>query len=108
MTLTVMDEASASAAWRRVRGLPDRCAGCQECVIRCPAGALTMDAARWVAVADDALCVGCRQCERTCPFSAITVNGPLVVAERSDPAPRYPDQLTDDTSETRAGFSCWD
>lgn len=108
MTLTIADSAPASAAQPHVTILTDRCAGCQECVIRCPAGALTMDAARWVAVADDALCVGCRQCERTCPFSAITVDGPLVVAERSDPAPRYPDQLTDDTSEIRPGFSCWD
>jgi glutamate synthase (NADPH) small chain len=108
MTLTIADGALASAAQPHVTILTDRCAGCQECVVRCPAGALTMDAARWVAVADDALCVGCRQCERTCPFSAIAVDGPLVVAERGEPAPRHPDQLTGDISETRPGFSCWD
>lgn len=108
MTLTVADGAPAPAAQPHVTVLTDRCAGCQECVIRCPAGALSMDAARWVAVADDALCVGCRQCERTCPFSAITVEGPLVVSDRLDPGPRHPDQLAGDTSEIRLGFSCWD
>lgn len=108
MTLTIPDGVAASAAQPHVTILTDRCAGCQECVIRCPAGALAMDAARWVAVADDALCVGCRQCERTCPFSAITVQGSLVVTQRNDPEPRYPEQLTGDTSEIRPGFSCWD
>jgi glutamate synthase (NADPH/NADH) small chain len=108
MTLTIADRAPATAAQPHVTVLTDRCAGCQECVIRCPASALTMDAARWVAVADDALCVGCRQCERTCPFSAIMVEGPLVVTERSDPAPQHPADLIGDTSEIRPGFSCWD
>jgi glutamate synthase (NADPH) small chain len=108
MTLTIADGVAASAARPHVTILTDRCAGCQECVIRCPPGALGMDAARWVAVADDSLCVGCRQCERTCPFSAVTVDGPLLAAERIDAAPRYPDQLAGDTSETRPGFSCWD
>jgi glutamate synthase (NADPH) small chain len=108
MTLTVADGAPAPAAQPHVKVLTDRCAGCQECVIRCPAGALSMDAARWVAVANDALCVGCRQCERTCPFSAITVDGPLVVSDRRDPQPRHPDELAGDTSEIRLGFSSWD
>jgi len=108
MTLTIADSAPASAAQPHVTVLTDRCVGCQECVIRCPASALTMDSARWVAVADDALCIGCRQCERTCPFSAITVEGPLVVTERSDPAPQHPADLIGDTSEIRSGFSCWD
>ncbi len=108
MTLTVMDEASASAAQPHVTVLTDRCAGCQECVIRCPAGALTMDASRWVAIADDALCVGCRQCERTCPFSAITVEGPLVVPGRADPEPVHPERLTGDTNEVRPGFGSWE
>jgi len=108
MTLTVIDEASASAAQPHVTVLTDRCAGCQECVIRCPAGALTMDASRWVAVADDALCVGCRQCERTCPFSAISVEGPLVVPGRADPEPVHPERLNGDTNEVRPGFGSWE
>ncbi len=106
MTLTVMGE--AAAALPHVTVLTDRCAGCQECVIRCPAGALAMDAGRWVAVADDALCVGCRQCERTCPFGAITVEGSLVAAARNDREPQYPGQLTGDTGEVRPGFDSWD
>jgi glutamate synthase (NADPH) small chain len=108
MTLTVIDEAAAASGQPHVTVLTDRCAGCQECVIRCPAGALTMDAGRWVAMADDALCVGCRQCERTCPFSAITVEGPLLAAARNDPEPQYPGQLTGDTGEVRPGFGSWD
>ncbi len=108
MTLTMIDEAPAPAAQPHVTVLTDRCAGCQECVIRCPAGALTMDASRWVAVADDALCVGCRQCERTCPFSAINVEGPLLVAGRADPEPAHPERLTADTSEVRPGIGSWE
>lgn len=109
MTLTAIHEAGAAAAGQpHITVLTDRCAGCQECVIRCPAGALTMDASRWVAVADDDLCVGCRQCERTCPFSAIIVDGPLTVPERTGSPPLHPEQLTGDTSEIRPGFGSWD
>ncbi len=108
MTLTVKDGAPAAAGQLHVTILTDRCAGCQECVIRCPAGALAMDASRWVAVADDALCVGCRQCERTCPFSAITVDGAPVVPGRAEPGPHYPETLTGHTGEIRPGFDSWD
>ncbi|HLI54717.1 MAG TPA: FAD-dependent oxidoreductase [Acidimicrobiales bacterium] len=87
--------------------LTDRCAGCQECVIRCPTGALSMDTGRWVAVADDRACVGCRQCVRTCPFSAIEVEGPLVVGERTAPSYHHPEVLLGDDSEVRQGFSTW-
>lgn len=65
------------------RVIRERCVGCQECVIRCPTLALSMDVVNWVAEVDNELCVGCRQCERTCPFSAITVVGPLKVASRT-------------------------
>ncbi len=85
--------------------IADRCAGCQECVIRCPQGALSMDLVTWTAVADDEVCVGCRQCVRTCPFSAITVEGPLLVAERVDPPLHHPVSLVGDVAETRVGFS---
>jgi glutamate synthase (NADPH) small chain len=108
MTLTATGEAPAAAGQPHVTVLTDRCAGCQECVVRCPPGALTMDASRWVAVADDALCVGCRQCERTCPFSAITVEGPLVVSGRAEREQLHLDRLTGDTSETRQGFDSWE
>jgi len=88
--------------------LVDRCAGCQECVVRCPTEALTMDVTRWVAVADGSSCVGCRQCERTCPFSAIVVHGPLVVSERRGARMVPPVNLEGDIGETRQGFASWD
>jgi ferredoxin len=69
------------------RVIKERCVGCQECVIRCPTLALSMDVVNWIAKADNSLCVGCRQCERTCPFSAITVSGPLKVAARAPITP---------------------
>ena len=105
MTQITVDLATAPADQPHVTVLTDRCAGCQECVVRCPAGALTLDGARWVAVADDSLCVGCRQCVRTCPFSAITVSGPMAVAERTEPATQVPDSST---TEIRSGFASWD
>lgn len=88
--------------------LVDRCAGCQECVVRCPTEALDMDGERWVAVADSSRCVGCRQCVRTCPFSAITVEGPILVAPRVTMVTVPPPQLQGDVSETRRGIATWD
>ncbi len=108
--MTVLDKAplrGSAVVHPHVRVLVDRCAGCQECVIRCPTGALHMDTAAWVAVADSDVCVGCRQCVRTCPFSAITVEGPLVVAERHEPAQARPAALLGDLSEVRSGFGTW-
>ena len=87
--------------------LTDRCAGCQECLVRCPTGAIAIDPAPWVVVVDDDLCTGCRQCSRTCPFSAITVSGPLVVEPRTHPGTRHPDVLLGDHSETRRGITSW-
>jgi len=107
VTLTVTNEAPAGSGRPYVQVLSDRCAGCQECVIRCPTGALSMDTERWVALADSELCVGCRQCVRTCPFSAIVVGGPLVVAPRVEPEPAHPAYLSGDVSEIRSGFAGW-
>jgi glutamate synthase (NADPH) small chain len=108
MTVTATSEAPAAAGQPRVTVLVDRCAGCQECVIRCPVAALSMDAAQWIAVADDALCVGCRQCERTCPFSAIIVSGPILVAAPASTEPAHPVTLAGDNSEVRRGFASWE
>ena len=87
--------------------LVDRCAGCQDCVVRCPTGALDLDPDAWVAVADDRLCVGCQQCTRVCAFSAITVSGPPVVAPRIDLPVRRPRPIAGDSGETRSGIGSW-
>ncbi|MHB1843181.1 MAG: FAD-dependent oxidoreductase [Sulfobacillus sp.] len=85
----------------------ERCAGCQECIIRCPTGALSLDSGDWVAQANDALCVGCRQCERVCPYSAILVSGPVVVTAPVRPVAHHPAVLDLDTTEIRQGFTSW-
>ena len=85
----------------------ERCAGCQECVIRCPTHALSINTEKWVAEADDALCVGCRQCERVCPYSAIAVTGPLVVAARAEAHPLKAEPLAGSQQEIRRGFQGW-
>ncbi len=86
---------------------PERCVGCQECVIRCPSGALHLDAENWIAQADERLCVGCRQCQRVCPYSAITVSGPVVVAPRLEPPPVHQGALVGNVREVRRGLSGW-
>ena len=108
MNPKLASEAPAAPGRPHVRVLTDRCAGCQECVIRCPTGALQMEGARWVAVADEEVCVGCRQCVRSCPFSAVVVDGPMLVAPPVDPEPAHPGHLHGDLSEVRSGFASWD
>ena len=108
MTQTLSSPAETAAARPSVRVLTDRCAGCQECVIRCPTGTLSMDTVHWVAVAGSDGCVGCRQCERTCPFSAVVVDGPMLVEPRIEIAPSHPARLVGDVTEVRSGFAGWD
>ena len=85
--------------------LTDRCAGCQECIVRCPTEALRLDPQRWVVVADDAACAGCRQCVRTCPFSAVLVEGPVLAGPRATLGVTHPSALEGDTAEIRRGFA---
>lgn len=91
----------------RVTVLADRCAGCQECLIRCPTNAITMDSGNWTVLADSSTCVGCRQCVRTCPFSAITVDGPAIVSSRVHTSPNHPQKFIGNLDETRSGFTTW-
>ena len=108
MAITMTDNRTADTDRPQVHVLVDRCAGCQECVIRCPAGALDMDPGRWVAVADDERCVGCRQCVRTCPFSAIVVTGPALAGTRVTTEVLHPEPLLADVREVRQGLHSWD
>ena len=87
--------------------LTDRCAGCQECLVRCPTNALTMDSGSWTVHADDSACVGCRQCVRTCPFSAIEVDGPILVSNREHTPTVHLNALVGNLEETRVGFTTW-
>ena len=100
-------EACRSVLPPRVRVLAERCAGCEECVVRCPTAALSIDPDRWIAQADESLCVGCRQCERTCPFSAIRVEGARLASPRQLVALHRPAELDGDTSELHRGFGGW-
>jgi glutamate synthase (NADPH/NADH) small chain len=93
------------ASGPEVKVIAERCVGCQECIIRCPTQAISMNFAEWIASVDHSLCVGCRQCERTCPFSAIRVEGPLVVAERNAPSPPVGQVTAGDVTDLRPGFA---
>ncbi len=85
----------------------ERCAGCQDCLIRCPTEALGFDPVDWVVQADDARCVGCRQCVRVCAYSAIQVEGPRLVAPSQPGRAAHPPSLAGDTTEIRSGFATW-
>lgn len=85
----------------------ERCAGCQECIIRCPTGALHLDPAAWICAADSSLCVGCRQCERVCPYGAITVEGQLAVPAPQSFTPAHTHPLLMDRCEVHGGIESW-
>ena len=61
--------------------LTDRCAGCQECLVRCPTNAIGFNEDSWIVEINSELCVGCGQCERLCPFSAIVIEKELEVLQ---------------------------
>jgi glutamate synthase (NADPH/NADH) small chain len=105
MNMVTKPTETATALKPEVRIIQERCAGCQECVIRCPTQALSMDIINWKATADNDLCVGCRQCERTCPFSAISVTGPRLVAERTTFVLNNGSEVVGKNDEVRPGFA---
>ncbi len=88
--------------------LKDRCSGCQECIVRCPTGALTLDKPNWIAVGANEICVGCRQCERACPFSAIFIEGPVLVEQPVMQKPTAPEILIGSFSEVAPGFTSFE
>lgn len=96
-----------SDAQPHVRIDAERCVGCQDCLVRCPTGALSLDADQWIVQADDAACVGCRQCERVCAYSAITVSGPILVSAALPRVSAPHDVLVGNTEELRRGFGSW-
>ncbi len=85
--------------------LKDRCSGCQECIVRCPTGALTLEKSNWIAVGDNEICVGCRQCERTCPFSAIFISGPVIVTPPVKQERIMPEVLAGNFTEVELGIN---
>lgn len=51
---------------------PDKCTGCQQCVLVCPQGVMRMNGNR-AEVADVGACMECGACQRNCAFDAIHV-----------------------------------
>ncbi len=109
--MTVIGERTSSQSNKQVLDRPvvhvlhDRCAGCQECIVRCPTEALSLDPDNWIAKANQDLCVGCRQCQRTCPFSAIVIEGPMMTTQGLVPSDLFPEELLDSSHEVRQGFA---
>ena len=106
VTENIADAMAPAADREPIRVLidADRCAGCQECAVRCPTGALSLNSDRWQVEADSSLCVACRQCERTCPFHAIEVYGPALSGRPLELPSQPPRALSLATWETHAGI----
>ncbi len=108
MTILETKDSTITMAAPHITVLSDRCAGCQECSIRCPSEALSFDETTWTVIGNDALCVGCRQCERTCPFTAIRIEGPMLDGERVTVITHHLDNVLGDRSEIRKGIDTWE
>ena len=55
---------------------PERCVGCQWCVVVCPEGCLYIRSMVVATVVDEDKCIGskCSLCEKGCPEKAIKVS----------------------------------
>lgn len=94
---------------RRVVVDKERCAGCRECIVRCPVGALDLDVSDWVCAPRGEDCVGCRTCERTCPYGAIEVTGPARVASPVEVGTvPVEEHLRHSNVEVHPGLASWD
>ncbi len=91
----------------KVTVFSDRCAGCEECLVRCPTEAIGMDNFSWTITINEKECVGCLQCVRTCPFSAIKIESDNLSKQRVELSYHHPKTLLSDRSETRRGITNW-
>ncbi|MCX8036820.1 MAG: FAD-binding protein [Candidatus Sumerlaeia bacterium] len=73
MTVLVREHVEAPAAVSYV--LANRCMACGQCETLCAFGAIAVDAAKNIAVVNEALCKGCGACAASCRSHAITVRG---------------------------------
>ncbi len=98
---------SNTQSFPNVTVFSDRCAGCEECLVRCPTQAIEMDNFSWTITINNELCVGCMQCTRTCPFSAIKIESEDLSKTRVQLSIHHPKDLLLDRSETRRGITNW-
>jgi len=58
------------------RNVPYTCTQCSDawCMLSCPVGAISVNAATGAKVVSDAVCVGCKVCTIACPFGTINYN----------------------------------
>jgi len=73
MTILFRDKCEAPATVSFV--LSNRCMACGQCETLCAFGAISIDAAKNVAVVNEALCKGCGACAASCRSNAIVVRG---------------------------------
>ena len=73
LTILVRDKCQAPATVSFV--LSNRCMACGQCETLCAFGAISIDAAKAVAVVNEALCKGCGACAASCRSNAIVVRG---------------------------------